>query len=239
VIALLLLIPTARRNWTWRGFAIAIAYALTLVLYVTANKLTTSANAIFLQSTAPLYLLVLAPLILKERIQMADVLLMSVIACGLACFFIGHEPARATAPRPFAGNLCALLSGLTYAFTLVGLRWVSSHSRARESSMSIVAMGNLLAFLICLPAAVPVTAFGKLDLPVILYLGVFQIGLAYWLLGSGMRRISAVESGTLLLVEPALNPVWTWLLHGERPGTMAIIGGALILLSSAIRARVQ
>jgi len=236
---LLLLIPTARRGWTWRGFAIAIAYALTLVLFVTANKLTTSANAIFLQSTAPLYLLVLGPLILKERIRMADILLMTVVACGLACFFVGHEPVRATAPRPFAGNVCALMSGLTYAFTITGLRWVSAHSKTNESAMSTVAMGNVLAFLICLPAALPVASFTAGDAAAILYLGIFQIGLAYWLLGAGMRHIPAVESGTLLLAEPAFNPVWTWLVHGERPAALAIVGGALILVGSAVRARVQ
>jgi drug/metabolite transporter, DME family len=231
--------PSARRNWTWRAAAVGLAYALTLVLFVSANKLTTAANAIFLQSTAPLYLLVLGPLILKEQVRRVDVVLMAVIACGLACFFIGEEPARTTAPQPFLGNMVALLSGLTYAFTITGLRWISSRARTPESAMATVALGNILAFLICLPAALPVHQARTLDIATILYLGVFQIALAYYLLGAGVQYIPAVEAGTLLLVEPAFNPVWTWMLHGERPGILAICGGALILLASAARSRLS
>jgi drug/metabolite transporter (DMT)-like permease len=238
-ITILLLMPGARRNWTWRAAAVGLAYALTLVLFVTANKLTTSANAIFLQSTAPLYLLVLGPLILKERVRLVDVLSMSVVACGLACFLIGHEPARTTAPRPFEGNLVALLSGFTYAFTITGLRWISSRPGARETPMATVALGNLIAFLICLPAIFPVGHAGPVDVAAILYLGVFQISLAYLLLSAGVRFVPAVAAGTLLLIEPALNPVWTWLVHGERPSTLAMFGGVLILTASAARARLE
>lgn len=234
--------PGARRNWTWRTVAVGLAYALTLVLFVTANKLTTSANAIFLQSTAPLYLLALSPLILKERIRLVDVLLMTVVAAGLGCFFIGHEPARLTAPRPFEGNLVALLSGFTYAFTIIGLRWISSRSDHPDSPMATVALGNILAFLICLPALFPPALFlmpraGAADVGAILYLGVIQISLAYVLLSKGVRFVPALGAGTLLLIEPALNPIWTWLLHGERPGALAMCGGALILGATAARAR--
>jgi DME family drug/metabolite transporter len=238
-IAILLIMPSARRNWTWRAAAVGLAYALTLVLFVTANKLTTAANAIYLQSTAPLYLLVLGPLILKERVRRADVLLMAVVACGLTCVFLSREPARTTAPQPFTGNLVALLSGFAYAFTITGLRWISSRPDAIESPMATVALGNVLAFLICLPAAWPVHHATHIDLAAILYLGIFQIALAYYLLGAGVRFIPAVEAGTLLLIEPALNPVWTWLVHGERPGVLAIGGGMLILMASAARARVE
>ncbi len=216
-----------------------LAYALTLVLFVSANKLTTSANAIFLQSTAPLYLLVLGPLILKERIRLADVLLMSVVACGLACFFIGREAPRSTAPHPGLGNIVALLSGFTYAFAITGLRWIGGPSGAKESPMATVALGNILAFLICLPAVWPVRDPGTADIAAVLYLGVVQIGLAYCLLGAGVRYVPAIEAGTLLLVEPALNPVWTWILHGERPGALAIAGGTLILTASAVRTRLR
>ena len=240
-ITILLVMPSARRNWTWRAAAVGLAYALTLVLFVTANKLTTSANAIFLQSTAPLYLLALGPLILKERVRPVDVGVMAVVACGLACFFIGREPARITAPRPFEGNLVALLSGITWAFTITGLRWLGSRpaaaprSKAESSPMATVALGNILAFLICLPAVFPIERAGPVDIAAVFYLGVIQISLAYLLLSAGVRFVPAVGTGTLLLIEPALNPVWTWLLHGERPGGLAICGGALILLASAAR----
>lgn len=186
----------------------------------------------------------MSPLILKERIRRADILLVAVVACGLACFFLGREAPRTTAPQPFLGNIIAALSGVTWALTIVGLRWAESRTSSspaggRESSMSTVAVGNLLAFLICLPAALPVHHATALDTAAILYLGLFQIGLAYFLLGAGLRYIPAVEAGTLLLIEPALNPVWTWIMHSERPGPLAITGGVLILTASAVRARLR
>jgi drug/metabolite transporter, DME family len=103
--------------------------------------------------------------------------------------------------------------------------------------MATVALGNIIAFLICLPAVFPIEHAGPVDIAAILYLGVFQISLAYLLLSAGVRYVPAVAAGTLLLIEPAFNPVWTWLVHGERPGVLAICGGALILAASAARAR--
>jgi len=238
-LTILLLIPSARRNWTWRSALVGLTYALTLVLFVSATKLTTAANAIFLQATAPLYLLILSPLLLKERVRRVDIALTAVVACGLACFFIGREPARATAPQPFAGNLIAALCGLSYGFTIAGLRAIGSRPDAPETPMATIAFGNVLAFLICLPAALPVHRAGLLDVAAILYLGVFQISLAYYLLGAGVKFVPAVEVGTLLLIEPALNPVWTWIIHDERPGPFAIAGGLLILFASAARTRVR
>ena len=96
-LALAILLPAARRHWTWRTWLVGCAYAATLLLYVQANKLTTSANAIFLQSTAPLYMLLLAPLWLKEAVRGRDLLFMGALAVGLGLFFVGREPARATA----------------------------------------------------------------------------------------------------------------------------------------------
>ena len=238
-IAILLLIPGARRNWTWRAALIGLAYALTLVFFVAANKLTTAANSIYLQATAPIYLLVLSPLVLKEHIRLRDVLLMSLVACGLVCVFLAREPATTTAPRPFAGNVLAILAGFTYGLTLTGLRWIGARPDARETPMATVAVGNVLACLICLPAALPVQHSLPFDWAAILYLGIFQISLAYYLLSAGIRFVPAVEAGTLLLIEPALNPVWTWLLQGERPTLLAIGGGVLILLASAIRTRLS
>lgn len=104
-LAILLLIPEARRNWHWRYVPVAITYALTLLFFVTANKLTTAANAIFLQAGAPLFVLAIGPLVLKEPIRRSDLALMGVVAFGMAMFFSGHEAAAATAPNPARGNI--------------------------------------------------------------------------------------------------------------------------------------
>lgn len=233
-LTILLLAPEARRGWSRATFLVGISYAATLVLFVVANKLTTSANTIFLQSTAPLYILILSPLILRERIRGRDVAFMVAVGIGLALFFIEREPPRATAPDPVLGNVLAAVSGLTWAFTVIGLRWLGSHATANAAFPAVVA-GNLMAFLVALPLALPVAGAAPSDWLTIAYLGVFQIGVAYILLARGIRHLSALEASVLLLVEPALNPIWSWAMHGETPSAWALAGAAVIFGATTIR----
>ena len=233
VAALLLiaLLPEARRGWSWRAVPVAAAYAATLVLFVLANRLTTSANTIFLQSTAPLYVLLLAPLLLREPVRVQDVVYAAIVAAGLSLFFIGSEPAAPTAPDPHRGNLLALASGLTWAFTIIGLRWLGRAGTAGAPLVPI-ALGNLMAFIASLPMALPLAAFTRSDAAVIVYLGAVQIGLAYILLTRAIRHVPAFEASAILLLEPVMNPVWTWLVHREKPGAWALAGGAIIILAT-------
>ena len=225
-VAILALVPSARRAWTWRSVVASLAYAATMILFVSANKLTTSANAIFLQDTAPLYLLLLGPWLLGERLRRADLLLAATLALGMALFFLGAERAAATAPDPFRGNLIAAFSGLAWALTIAGLRWIG---RSDGAGLPAVVAGNVIACLGCLPMALPVAHAGWTDAAAIVYLGVFQIGLAYACLTRAIRHVPAFEASAVLLAEPAMNPVWAFLVHGERPGAWAVAGGALIL----------
>ena len=227
-VALLLVVPDARRGWSWRIAPVGAAYAATLILFVLATRLTTAANAIFLQSTAPLYLLLLGPWLLREPIRRSDIVYIVAIAAGMSLFALGSERAVATAPNPHAGNVRALASGLTWALTLAGLRWLSRR-KAGSAGMAAVTAGNIMAFLAALPMALPVTSAGPSGVAVILYLGIFQIGLAYWCLTRAVRHVTAFEATTMLLLEPVLNPVWAWLIHGERPGAWPLAGGAVIL----------
>lgn len=236
--ALWLLIPGARRGWTWRTFLAGIFYAATLILFVMANKLTTSANAIFLQSTAPLYLLVLGPLVLGEAVRKVDLAVMAAVGAGVALLFSGSEAVAATAPNPHLGNLFAAGAGLMWAFTLTGLRWMGKGSNA-DSGAATVVVGNIIAFLVCLPMAVPVGAISPgsispVDIGVLLYLGIFQVGLAYVLLTRSLRYVPGLEASTLLLAEPVFNPVWSWLIHGEHPSLPALAGGVLILTAALV-----
>ncbi len=237
-VAVLLLVPASRRRWTWRTPVVGVAYAATLLLFVLANKLTTSANAIFLQSTAPLYLLLLGPLLLKEPIRRRDLGFMLAIGVGLACFFVGTEPPVRTAPDPVRGNVLALASSVTWAFTLIGLRWLGSTADGADDgsgSIAAVVAGNLIAFAVALPRALPVLGASSADWLTVGYLGVIQIGLAYVLLSRGIRHVPAFEASILLLCEPVLNPVWSWLVHGERPGAWASLGGAAILGATLVK----
>lgn len=234
-LAVLVFVPAARRGLSWRVLAVSVTYAITMVLFVASNKTTTAANAIFLQSTAPLYVLVLSPLLLRERIHRGDIVAMGVLAIGLVLVVLGTSPAGDTAPRPMLGNTLALLSGLAWALTLVGLRWLGTRANGEQATLSTVVVGNALACLVCLPLALPVVGATPMDWGVIAYLGLIQIGLAYYLMTSGIRGVPAFEASMILLIEPALNPVWAWLAHGERPGAMTVLGGALILGATVLR----
>jgi drug/metabolite transporter (DMT)-like permease len=236
-LALLALSRAARRGYGVRALLVGLAFAASLVLFVSANKLTTAAASIFLQSTAPLYVLLLGPPLLGERARRSDVALMVPVAVGLLLVFLGSGTAGRTSPDPFRGNVLALLSGVTWALALMGLRWMG---RVPGSSpMASVVSGNVLAFLLCLPFLGSPAAIGAADWGAILYLGVFQVALAYVFLTAGARHLPALATALLLLVEPALNPAWAWAIHGERPTLLAAAGGALILGATALKAWVD
>jgi drug/metabolite transporter (DMT)-like permease len=233
-LTVLLLLPAARRGWSWRVLLVSVAYAATMVSFVASNKLTTSANAIFLQDTAPLYVLLASPFLLREKIRARDLVFIAVVGVAMALFFLERPPAAATAPNPALGNVIALLSSVFWAGTIMGLRWLGSRAGGADSSLSTVVVGNAIAFVACLPFALP-ARLAPVDVAVIGYLGVFQIALAYVLLTDGLRHVRAVEASTLLLLEPALNPFWSWIVHGENPGFWSLVGGALILGATLVK----
>ncbi|MGH9381794.1 MAG: DMT family transporter [Thermoanaerobaculia bacterium] len=230
---LLVVLPRARRRWSASVWLAGTAYAATLVLFVTANKLTTAANTIFLQDTAPLYVLLLGPWLLREPLRARDIAFLVVLAAGLALFFASPDPVSAIAADPARGNLLAALSGLTWALTIVALRF---HSRGDGGDgAAAVVCGNLLAAVFCLPWMLPLPAASATDWAGLAFLGLVQIGLAYLLVLAGMRHVAALEASLLLLVEPVLSPIWAWLVHGERPTAWALAGGAIILAATATK----
>jgi drug/metabolite transporter (DMT)-like permease len=245
-VALALLLRPALRLWSARSLLVGMAYAATMILFVLANKLTTSANAIFLQSAFPLYVLVLGPWLLHEPTRRQDVLCMAFIALGLAASFLGVRVPLATAPNPMLGNVLGTVSGVFWALTVVGLRGMARRSpgvepagaqpagqaRARPAggdTAAAVVSGNAIAFLVCLPMAASHLPSAPRDWAILAFLGVFQIGLAYFFLTRGVRNVTALEASVLLLIEPALNPIWAWLVHHENPGVWSLVGGALIV----------
>lgn len=227
-VALLALVPSTRSGWSWRLTGIGVPYAACLILFVIANKLTTAANTIFLQSSAPLYVLLLSPWLLKERIRPRDLLFIGAVIGGLVLFFVGVESPGGSAPDPVTGNVLAIGSGVCWALTVVGLRWIGAGRDGGGAGLTAVAIGNIVACLSILPLALPATVGGG-DWLLLGYLGVFQIALAYVFLTSALRHVPAVEAAGLLLLEPALNPIWAFLVHGEVPGRWAVLGGAVIL----------
>src|SRR5688572_7598082 len=154
-LVVLLLLPAARRGWSWHVFPVSAAYAGTMVSFVAANKLTTSANAIFLQDTAPLYVLLASPFLLREKIRGRDLVFIAVVALAMGLFFVERPPVAATAPNPRLGDILSLLSGVLYAAMIMGMRWLGSRGGGEGSSLPTVVAGNAIAFLACLPFALP------------------------------------------------------------------------------------
>ena len=233
-LTLLALAPESRRGWTLRTLVVGLAYAGTVTLFALANRMTTSANAIFLQSTAPLYLLLLGPWLLREPLHRRDLAFLGALAVGMAFFFVGVEPASRTAPDPGLGNALAAGSGLCWALTILGLRWLG---RDGSGGAGATVVGNLLGCALALPFALPLGASTPTDWALVTFLGVVQIGVSYVLVTRATRHVPALEATLLLLLEPVLNPIWSWLVHGERPGPWSLLGGAIILVATFARAR--
>jgi drug/metabolite transporter (DMT)-like permease len=226
-----------RVRWTPQVLGLGVIYACMITLFVNATKLTTAAIAIYMQSMAPLYILVLAPFLLGERFRGRDVVYMAALAAGMAICFAGQTVASATAPDPATGNVLAVLSGLAWALTLMSLRFVQRDGAASGIAMSAVVIGNLLASAASLPFAWPFPVAAPLvEWGTIVYLGVVQIGVAYVCLTRAMQHLPALEASLLLLLEPVLNPIWTWAIRDEHPGAWVLAGGSIIIAATAAKA---
>jgi DME family drug/metabolite transporter len=217
-----------RREGFGLNFVTALAsllYAALLLLFVLATKETTAANAIFLQYTAPVYLLIFEPLFYKEKFRSRDLIVVIFCVLGMSLFFVGK-----LRPQDVTGNLLALASGLCFACYFLLLRHTKSRSVHRASS---VIYGNLLLVIIAAPAALKVlTHISKGDAVGIVYLGVVQIGIAYTLFTVAMARgVRSLDAGIVGYVEPVLNPIWVFLALGERPTSWAILGGTIIVVA--------
>jgi len=238
VIALLIWLR-GRVAWHPAAFGAGLVYAATLSLFVAATKLTTAANAIFLQSAAPLYVLLLAPFVLHERARRRDLIYLAALAQGLVLCFLGESDATSTASNPVLGNWLGAASGLAWALTLLALRHIGRDDRTGNATVGGVVAGNALASLLALPFALPMPSASVVEWTTLVYLGVFQIGLAYICLTKAIRGLPALEVSLLLLLEPVLNPLWTWAIRGEAPGGWTLAGGAVIIGATAIKAVVD
>lgn len=232
-LTLLVLVPESRRGWTWRTALVGGAYAATTLLYVQANIHTTAASAIFLQNANPVFILALAPWLLGEHATRRDLVQLGVMTPGLVLLFVGLDRPSATAPNPALGNALAAACAVTWAFTLIGYRWLV----ARGGSVATAATsGNLTAAVVALALAVPLAAGRPADWLALTFLGVCQLGVPYVFMARAIPRLRALEVALFLLIEPVLNPIWAWLVHGEMPGIATLLGGAIILGATALRA---
>ncbi len=202
----------------------ALCYASTVVTLVAATKLTTAANAILLQYTAPLYVAALAPWFLRESTRGRDWLFVGVVLGGMGLFFLDR-----LSPQGLWGNLLGVASGISYG----GLALFMRRQRHASPFESIV-LGNLLAAAGCLPfAGGPLPDAGGWAALVVL--GLVQLAIPYFLYAWAIQRVSALEAVLIPAMEPVLNPLWVFLCMGERPGTFALAGGAVVLGAVSLR----
>jgi len=220
IAAVFLLAVIRRPHWTWSPQQVggAAAYAATVILFVAANKMTTAANAILLQYTAPVYVALLGAWFLKERAGWLDWAVIMTVLAGMALFFLDG-----LSPRGLWGNIAAIASGLTFAILVLCLR------RQKEGSpLESILLGNVLTALIGVPFMIGPPPAAR-DWAVLAVLGVFQLGLPYVLYSAAIKRVTALEASIIPIIEPLLNPCWVFLMMGEAPGPWALVGGVVVL----------
>ena len=222
---LLAVFRPSRERWRHAAPSTVVVYALMILTFVSATKMTTAANAIFLQYTGPLYVLALAPFLLKERFRKVDAAAVGVALVGMSLFFVGRLDAGA-----LQGNLVAVVSGLFFGLTILLLR----RDASGDALPSVIA-GNLVAAALALPFAWGHLALDTRGVALVLFLGIFQMGISYVLFVKGLRTVPAAEASLLGMLEPTFNPLWAFLGLGERPSGWALVGGVIVLLAVAGR----
>src|SRR5436305_6818131 len=196
----------------------AIAYALTVALFVFATRMTAAANAIFLQYTAPIYVAIIGRWYLGERALPIDWLVIAIALTGIGLFFVDKLSVSG-----FWGNIVALCSGLSFASLVLFLR-----KEKAGSPVTSALLGNAIVALAGLPFLLR-THFSGPDLRLLIILGVVQLGLPYVLYATAIKHVTALEATLVTLLEPVLNPTWVMIALGERPGPWALVGGVLVL----------
>jgi len=204
----------------------AVAYSLTMLLFIYANKHTTSANAILLQYGAPVYVMILSGIILKECPLPEQIGALVAIVVGMGFFF-----ADSLSMGHLKGDVAAVLAGVTFAIHILFMR------RQKEGSpLESLLLGHIMTAIIGIGASLfmPAPHFSMRAVGAALGLGIVQIGFAALLFSYAITRISAIQGSLIAIIEPALNPVWVYAVTGEAPGARAILGGTIIIAAVAV-----
>ncbi len=229
LIASLFLVAVARGGWNRLrpgAMGIILSYAILVNLFVVANKWTTAANTILLQSTAPVWVIVLGALVERTRPRAIDLAAVAGALGGLLLVLAGRVDATGG-----KGNVAALVSGVFFALMMLLMR------RGRATPLlQTVALGNLAAVILSLPWVWPDLAVNGRQATLLVVLGAGQLGLGYLFFTAGIRRLPTLEVSLLALLEPVLNPVWVYLGYGEEPGGLAIAGGVIVVTVLALHA---
>jgi drug/metabolite transporter (DMT)-like permease len=223
-VAISVVMPGVLRKVSWQTIPGAIAYSATVFLFVVATKLTTAANAIFLQYTAPIYIAMISPWFLGERTNWRDWLLVFFALSGVGLFFFDQLSLQG-----LSGVAAALGSGIAFAWLTVLMR------RQRAGSPeAVVLLGNAFTFLIASPWMFPILGLEQNGVRLLL-LGVVQLTIPYLFYSLAIRHVRALDAAIISIIEPILNPIWVMLATSEQPTFWSIVGGSIVLATSLTR----
>jgi drug/metabolite transporter (DMT)-like permease len=232
IAAIVIWIYLRRPHFVWSPALIggAIAYLGAQSLFIAATTLTSAANAIFLQYTAPIWVALFGIWYLHERARRVDWWTMGVIFVGMALFFGDKLSAQG-----IQGNILAIIGGISFAWMILFMR------KQKDSSPEVIALlGNILCALVGLPVVVMAWANGTLpgvqSWAILVYMGILQLGIPYLLYARSIRHLRAIEAVLIQTLEPILNPIWVFLVISERPGPWAMAGAAVVLVAVTVRA---
>lgn len=201
-----------------------ISYSLMVTTFILANKLTTAANAIVLQYTAPIWVAILGVWILKEKIKIYDYFSIVFVSLGMVLFFLEDMGGGS-----LAGNTVAILSGVVLAASTIAMRLQKD-----GSPVETTLLGHMITIFIGLPFVFNAN-FTLQNIIGLILLGVFQIGISYILYALAIKHLKALESMLIMFLEPILNPIWVAIFYGEKPSLYSLIGGIMILITLTIR----
>ncbi len=211
-------------NWSLPQVAGGLCYAGAMITFVVATVMTTAANAILLQYTMPVFTALFGMWLLKEKVTRFDWGVIFIVVGGMALFFLDELTLDG-----LWGNIIAIISAIFFALLIIFLRMQKS-----GSPVETTILGNLITFCICLPFIIKEPPTGTSLLP-LSYLGIIQLGLPFVLYSAAIKYVTAIDAVLIQTIEPLLNPVWVFLIIGEEPGSWAIVGGAVVLITVTIR----
>ncbi len=214
------------RRATLNLWLAGICYALTMILYVLGNKMTTAANTILLEYTSPIYIIMFGPAILGEKNKISDYISVVVVLCGMVLFFSeGLESGN------MVGNIVAALSGVSFGFCTIFMR-----NQSPDRSINSFQLAHIITFVSCVPFAFVSGMPSGLSCLGLILLGIFQIGIPSLLYSVGLKNVRALTATFISMIEPLMNPVWVMIFDGETPSWQCIVGGSLILGCMGVRA---
>lgn len=223
-ILISLYVKKPRFTWSFTQLAAAVAYALTVILFVVGTKLTTAANAILLQYTAPIFVALLGSWLLKEKPKLIDWSAILVVMGGMILFFMESIDTKGV-----LGNISALFSGVSFALFTIFMRMQKD-----GSPIESVILGNAITAVAGVPFIFTALPDAK-GWGCLVILGVIQLGVPYILFSKAIKNASAIEASLITMIEPVLNPVWVSIIIGEIPGILSIVGGFIVIAAVTVR----